>query len=76
MTAKEYDMAFREMSAAYVRNRPAFPLDELEKYRDHYVAWNPEVTTIIAAVAKPEEIDPAIVAAGYDPGLCVVEFIQ
>lgn len=51
MTSDEQLAAFARMSAAWIKNRNAVPFEQLEPYRDQYVAWDPEVTRIIAATA-------------------------
>lgn len=76
MISDDYMAAFGRMSAAWIRNRNSVPPEELEKYRNRYVAWNPEVTKIIAASERGEDIDQAIRDAGYDASLCPVEFIS
>jgi len=68
--------AFGRVAAAWKHNRPNFPLDELEKYRGRFIAWDPDVTKIIAASERAEDIDQAIRDAGYDTALCPVEFIS
>ncbi len=67
--------AFGRVAAAWKRNRPNFPLAKLEKYQGRYIAWNPEVTTIILSAETDEGIEDRIRTAGYDPALCLVEFI-
>lgn len=67
--------AFGRVAAAWKRNRPNFPLDELAKYRGRFIAWDPEVTTILLSAETDAGIEERIRAAGYDPALCLVEYI-
>jgi hypothetical protein len=76
MTPQEQGEAFRRQMAIFIPNRAAFPLEELERYRNHYIAFDPEGTRIIAATERAEDIDTAIRAAGYDSATCPVEFVE
>lgn len=59
----------------YLRNRVAFPLDELAKHRGEWVAWSPDGTRIVAASCDPDALDALICAAGEEPEHCPVEGI-
>lgn len=75
MTPTDQMEAFGRQMAIFIPNRQAFPLEELAKYWDQYIAFNPEGTQIIAATDRLEAIFDLIRAAGYDPADCPVEFV-
>jgi len=76
MTNEDRNETFRRLMAVFIPNRSAFPLDELERYRDRYIAFDPEGTKIIASSERAEDIDAAIRAAGYETAWCPVEFVD
>jgi hypothetical protein len=59
----------------YLKNRLAFPLEELAKHRGEWVAWSPDGTRLVAASRNPEDLDALIRAAGEDPEECPLEGI-
>jgi hypothetical protein len=59
----------------YLKNRGAFPLDELAKHRGEWVAWSPDGTRLVAVSRDPDTIDDLVRAAGENPEDCVVEGI-
>jgi hypothetical protein len=59
----------------YLKNRAAFPLDELAKHRGEWVAWSPDGSRLVATSANSEALDDLIAAAGEDPEECLVEDI-
>jgi hypothetical protein len=59
----------------YLKNRVAFPLDELAKHRGEWVAWSPDGTRLVATSRKPEALDDLVRAAGENPENCVIEGI-
>jgi hypothetical protein len=75
MSSREENEAFCRQMALFLPNREAFPLEELDRYQDQYVAFNPEGTKIIAATAQLDTIFDLIRAAGYDPANCPIEFV-
>jgi hypothetical protein len=56
----------------YLKNRTAFPLEELAKHRGEWVAWNPDGTRLVATSRDPESLDDLIRAAGEDPENCPI----
>ena len=56
----------------YLKNRAAFPLEELAKHRGEWVAWSPDGTRLVAASRNPDALDDLIRAAGEDPENCPV----
>ncbi len=59
----------------YLKNRVAFPLEELAKHRGEWVAWSSDGTRLVAASRNPEALDELIRAAGEDPEDCPIEGI-
>lgn len=59
-------------AATYLKNRRAFPLEELEKYAGQWVAWAPDGTRIVAASAQSEE---ALMAQLRDMGNDPLQFV-
>ncbi len=59
----------------YLKNRAAFPLEELAKHRGEWVAWSPDGTRLIAVSRKPDALDGLVRAAGEDPENCPIEGI-
>jgi len=72
----QYAVAFREMMAVFLPNRANFSLDELDRYQDRYIAFNPEGTKIIVSTERLEEMSELTRAAGFDPAFCVVEYVS
>ncbi len=58
---------------AYLKNRLAFPLDELARHRGEWLAWSPDGTRIVAASPDPDALDALVRAAGEDPEECPIE---
>lgn len=61
--------------AQRVRNRNAFPADELDRYVGQHVAWSPDGKRILAADVDPLKVVAAVKAAGYDPGETLIEAV-
>jgi hypothetical protein len=59
----------------YLKNRLAFPLEELAKHRGKWVAWSPDGRWLVATSRDPEALDALILAAGENPEECTVEGI-
>jgi hypothetical protein len=59
----------------FLRNRVAFPMDELAKHHGEWVAWSPDGTRLVATSDNPEALDNLILAAGENPEDCLVEGI-
>ncbi len=59
----------------YLKNRRAFPLEELAKHRGEWVAWSPDGTRLVATARNPEALDALVRAAGEDPENCPIEGI-
>ncbi len=60
---------------AYLRNRIAFPLDQLAKHAGEWVAWSPDGTRIVASSATLEDLDDLVRGTGEDPEQCPIEGI-
>jgi DNA-binding transcriptional MocR family regulator len=56
----------------YLKNRAAFPLEELAKHRGEWVAWSPDGTRLVATSRDPDALDDLIRAAGEDPENCLI----
>jgi hypothetical protein len=52
----------------FVRNRNAFPAEELDRYTGQHVAWSPDGTRILASHADTLKVFAAVKALGHDPG--------
>jgi WD40-like Beta Propeller Repeat len=57
------------------KNRLAFPPEELAKYPNHYVAFSPDGSRIIASDEDTNRLDASIRELGYDPGETLVSFV-
>jgi hypothetical protein len=67
---------YMERMGGFIKNRQAFPQEELAKYSGQSVAWSPDGTRIVAASPNSlEEVWDAVVAAGYDPHECVFSYV-
>jgi hypothetical protein len=63
-------------AATYIKNRQAFPLEELEKYAGQWVAWASDGTHIVAGSGESEEaLIGLLKAAGKDPLQFVFDYI-
>jgi hypothetical protein len=51
----------------FVKNRNAFPADELDQYTGQHVAWTADGTRILASDPDPLKVLAAVKALGYDP---------
>ena len=52
----------------YLKNRLAFPLEELAKHRGEWVAWSPDGTRLVAASRDPEALADLVRAARRESG--------
>ncbi len=59
----------------YLKNRLAFPHEELAKHRGEWVAWSPDGTRMVATTRDPKALDDLVRAAGEDPEECPIEGI-
>ena len=60
----------------FLKNRSAFPLEELVKYEGHWVAWSPDGAAILASSSVSEDaLDDLVRAAGQDPSECVMSYV-
>jgi hypothetical protein len=63
-------------AATYIKNRRAFPLEELEKYAGQWVAWESDGSRIVAASSQSEEaLIAQLRAMGKDPLQLVFDYI-
>lgn len=60
---------------AYAANRPRFPAEELLKYSGQWIAWNPEVTKVVASAGSRREIRRLVGELNQDPQRCMIEQI-
>jgi hypothetical protein len=61
--------------AEHVKNRNAFPLEQLEKYEGQHVAWSLDGTRILAGHEDPLQLNAALEAAGYRSDDYVLSFV-
>ena len=59
----------------FVKNRNAFPADELDRYTGKHVAWSPDGKRILASDPDPLKVLAAVKALGYDPAETPIEDI-
>ena len=59
----------------FLKNRSAFPPDELAKYRGRWIAWSPDGTRIVANAPSREALDDLVRLAGENPEECPTEGI-
>lgn len=60
---------------AYAANRPKFPNDELLLYSGQWIAWNADVTKVVASARSRREIRRLVRELNQDPQRCVIEQI-
>ena len=59
----------------FVRNRNAFPVDELSRYAGQHLAWSPDGTRIIASDSDPLKLIAMVRALGHEPAETSIEDI-
>ncbi len=59
----------------FVKNRNAFPADELGRYTGQHVAWSPEGTRILTSDPDLLKVLAAVWALGYNPAETPIEDI-
>lgn len=59
-----------------IENRNNYPVEELMKYQDKWVAWTPDSSRIIAGADDINDLEPAVVAAGMEMSEVVFEYIS
>ena len=59
----------------FIRNRNAFPAEELGRYIGQHVAWSPDGTQILASDSDPMKVLAAVKALGYNPAETPIEDI-
>ncbi len=59
----------------FLRNRHAFPLEELARYAGKYVAWSPDGTRILASDEDELRLDATIKDAGHESSEVLVSFV-
>lgn len=59
----------------FIKNRNAFPAEELNRYAGQHVAWSPDGTRILAHDPDPLKVIAAVKALGYDAGETLIEDI-
>jgi hypothetical protein len=59
----------------FIKNRNAYPPEELERLVGKHVAWSPDGSQIVACDEDPMKVIAAVRAAGYDLGETLIETI-
>jgi hypothetical protein len=76
MSSNEDVRAYVNRMGIFIKNRQEFPLEELMKYAEQWVAWSPDGTKIVAASSESgEALWDLVLAAGYDPRECVISYM-
>ena len=57
-------------------NQRKFPLEELLKYVDRYIAWSWDGTRIVASGESEAELQRNLIAAGIDPSRVVGDYVD
>ena len=60
----------------FVKNRNAFPADELNRYTGQHVAWSADGTRVLASDPDPLHVITAVKALGLDPAETPIEDIR
>jgi hypothetical protein len=60
----------------YIKNRNAFPPEELEKYYGKFVAWSLDGTRIVASGDDDLQVFEALKAAGQDTSQVVFSYVE
>ncbi len=56
----------------FLKNRQAFPPEELAKHRGEWVAWSPDGKRLVAWSRDPEALEDLVRAAGENPEDCCI----
>ncbi len=67
---------FARWMRVYLPNRQQFPSEDLLPYSGRYIAWAPDGASIAAHADDPNTLQQLVVAAGLDPALCVIEYVE
>jgi hypothetical protein len=59
----------------FLKNRYAFPPDELMQYAGKYVAWSPDGTRILASDEDERRLDVTLKGAGHDMAEVLVSYV-
>jgi hypothetical protein len=77
MSEKESLDEFAARMGVFMKNRAAFPEDELMKYAGQWVAWSPDGTAIVASSAESDlALYELLTAKGYDISKCLVSYVD
>ena len=60
----------------HVKNRSAFPPEELAKYEGQHVAWSLDGTRILAGHADPLALVASLRAAGYTSDDFILSYVE
>ena len=61
---------------SYSKNRSQVPAEDLVRYAGQYVAWSPDGREVLAYGADPDLVEKQLVAAGLDPAVVVVGYVD
>jgi hypothetical protein len=60
----------------FIKNRQAFPLEELAKYAGQWVAWGPDGTKILASSSESEAaVYDLLKQEGHDLSECCLSYV-
>ena len=59
----------------FLKNRLAFPPEELARFAGKYVAWSPDGTQILASDEDELRLDATLKQAGHDASEILIAFV-
>src|SRR4051812_726636 len=77
MSREETLDEFAARMGVFMKNRAAFPHDELLKYVNEWIAWSPDGTAIVAHWAESDTaVYEQLRAKGFEQGQCCISYVD